>query len=510
MDKVDRWCNLLGTVLVKVSFVNPETGQLVERNEGGQVQLDIMHGGSYDLKHGASPYYITELLIGFGTKFSGFPGLAGGGGANPVGNKVGANIPDGSSYGPAGITQRQRVGKADQLGNVNRIYWSPKAHASIDEEGNEYNVDNPYGIIPAVPFFNMDPAHYYFLPINEPLIYANHAINMRITDLNHIAKFQSFGVPVLTGAERPTSVRQGRPVDDFNTLKGGAAQSRFGGLSNFTGTGAGGSFRTFDAGLGIHRDGNADANALGFSIGPDTAIAVGEKGDFKFAHPSADITGLIRSIESMADMVRINHGLRPKFQKTLPSSGFALLMEKIGVIDNNRRRKNLFKEREQQLFQVIKKLWNTHHDNIGDRKFSEEARLQVTYVEPKFPVDPKTELDTLQMENVLLDKGDTASIKKLYPHMSESDIKKLIRERNKDKEKQLLAETEMEIKRFEKLKEKLGEEAAYSMMNVKGSKSTPKSQENEEALPEDKVDNKLKHSEKSSIQPGKNGDKRKK
>ena len=144
-------------------------------------------------------------------------------------------------------------------------------------------------------------------------------------------------------------MRQGKPVDDFNQLKGGTAQSSFGGLGLNTGFGAGGAFRTFDYGMGIIKDGNADAAALGITIGPDTAIAVGEKGDFKFAHPSADITGLIKVIESITDMVRINHGLKSKYKDTLPSSGYSLMLEKMGVIEDNIRRGKLFKEREKQL-----------------------------------------------------------------------------------------------------------------------------------------------------------------
>lgn len=384
MDKVDRWCWLLGTVLVKVSFIDPKTGRLVEENKGGEVQLDVMHGGVYDIKHGASPYYITELLIGFGSKFGGFG--ASGSAVNP---QISSGVPSPSTLGPNDIQNApKKLTDPSGLGKLNRIYWSPVSHIATDEHNNEYAVDNPYGIVPAVPFFNSDPAHYYFLPINEPLIYANHAVNMRITDLNHIAKFQSFGVPVLKGVERPTSTRQGRPTDDFNQLKGGSAQSRFGGVSGF-GMGSG-QFRSFDTGFGMGRDGNADANALGFSLGPDTAVAVGEKGDFKFAHPSADIMGLVKTIHSITDMVRINHGLRPKYDQQVPASGFAVLLEKIGVLQNNIRRSRLFKEREQQLFQVVKKLWNTHHNKAGQKKFSEEARLDVTYRQPEFPVDPKT------------------------------------------------------------------------------------------------------------------------
>jgi len=502
MDKVDRWCNLLGTLLVKVSFVNPDTGFLVDETEGGQIQLDVLHGGSYDVRHGASPYYVTELLIGFGSKFNGFKGYNS---TSDFAQSGGTNLPNGSGYGSNDIAERQQVGSTGQLGNVNRIYWGPQSHKQVDEEGNEYSVDNPYGLIPAVPFFNMDPAHYYFLPINEPLIYANHALNMRITDLNHIAKFQSFGVPVLSGVERPSSTRQGRPVDDFNMLKGGSAQSRFGGISGQSGFGAGGHFRTFDAGIGIHRDGNADAAALGFTIGPDTAITVGEKGDFKFAHPSADITGLIRVIESIADTVRINHGLRPKFKDTLPASGFARLMEKIGVIDNNRRRRNLFRQREQQLFEVIKRLYNIHHNDSGQPRFNEKARLKVTYVEPKFPVDPKTEMDTIAMEGVIWNSGDTNAIKQLYPHLSDADIRKAYKKRRKDKEEQVEADASAEAARVNVLIEKLGEEKA---MLVLGAKSQNNSQEKEVKIGKAKIDNKIKHSQDSSKQPKKNGDQR--
>lgn len=432
MDKLDRWVRLLGTVLVKVSFIDPNTGQMVADTHGGDIQLDMLHGGVYDMKSGASPYYITELLIGFGSNFGGFNGYDGLSGTDKNGGGIAKTVPSPSDLGQASIENKQRVDNPGRLGAVNKIYWRPDAHSVTDENGSSYETKNPYGCVPAVPFFNQDPAHYYFLPIDEPLIYANHSTNMRLTDLNHIAKFQSFGVPVLSGVERPTSVRQGRPVDDFNILKGGSAASKFGGVGGTSGYAAGGAFRTFDAGLGLFRDGNADANALGFSLGPDTAVTVGEKGDFKFAHPSADITGLIKVIQSLGDFARINHGLRPKFIDSLPSSGFALLMEKIGVMEDNIRRGKLFKEREQQLFQVIKSLWNVHNSKSGNKKFNPKAQLVVTYKQPEFPVDPKTKMDALAMENLLLDQGDRRTFKKLYPYMSDADINETIEQRRHD------------------------------------------------------------------------------
>jgi hypothetical protein len=492
MDKVDRWTNLLGTVLVKVSFIDPNTGNLVKETEGGRVQLDMLHGGVYDMKHGASPYYITELLIGFGTKFGGFAGARG---SEMVGGGLARTIPNPSDLGQASIEVKQRIDNPGRLGSINNIYWSPTTHTIEDNNHLMYETRNPYGMIPAVPFFNQDPAHYYFLPINEPLIYANHAVNMRMTDLNHIAKFQSFGVPVVSGVERPTSVRQGRPVDDYNMLKGGTAQSRFGGIGGISGFGAGGAFRTFDAGMGIFRDGNADANALGVSIGPDTAIAVGEKGDFKFEHPNADITGLIRVIESITDHVRINHGLRPKYKDSLPSSGFAQMLEKMGVIEHNIRRSKLFKEREQQLFQIIKRLYNVHNSKSGSKRFSENARLEITYIPPKFPVEPKTQIETIMMEGKLLETGDREAYRKLYPHLSEAEINQLIKGKQKDKKEHELFQAQLLVEKV-----KLLEENDVDPMLLLGKGGKAKTEQAEPKIPGQKIDNKVKHSEESAKQ----------
>lgn len=496
MDRVDRWTRLLGTVLVKVSFIDPHTGFLVEKNEGGKVQLDILHGGTYDVRYGSSPYYISELLIGFGNKFGGFSGYGSASPSNVIGpHGVTFTTSDGSSYGNQSAEVRNVNKRTDynSLGTVNRIYWSVDNHRQIDTEGKMYEVQNPYGIIPAVPFFNADPAHYYFLPINEPLIYANHTVNMRLTDLNHIAKFQSFGVPVVTGVERPTSIRQGRPVDDFNMLKGGFGQSRFGGISGMGGFGAGGQYRTFDSGMSILRDGNADANALGFSIGPDTAITLGEKGDFKFAHPSADINGLTNAIHSIIDIVRMNHGLRPKFQEQLPASGFAIWLEKMGVIDENQRRQKLFREREQQLFKCIKTLWNTHYNKSGDRKFSDEAQLDVTYVDAKFPVEPKTNLEAILMEQKIVASGDKQAYKRLYPYLSDGEINKVFKDYRKDMEEQKLAEAEIRIEVANKLKE-----AGLPETQQKSGSSFAEKKDPE--IAEAKIDNRAKHSQESSKQ----------
>lgn len=500
MDRLDRWCHLLGTVLVKVNYINTYTGNMAEENdEDAKITLDLLHGGTYDVKYKGSPYHVNQLIIGFDSNFKGF------------GGGVSQTLSVSGGLGTSEVTHRQQVQSIQELNKVTEIFWSPDKHIVADKDKKRYEADNPYGMIPAVPFFNGDPAHYYFLPVNEPLLYMNHTLNMRMTDLNHIAKFQSFGVPVLSGVERGTNLRTGRPQDDFNTLKGGLAQSRFGGLGIGGAFGQGINFRNFDTNFGFFVDGNAEANALGFSLGPDTAISVGEKGDFKFASPNADITGLMKVIESMQDIVRVNHGLRPKFKQTLPSSGFAQLMEKIGVLEENLRRQKLFREREQQLFEVIKVVWNTHHDTGKDkRKFADEGYLDITYVEPDFPVDPMTKMQMIQAEQSIIESGDTQAIKKIFKHKSQDEIEEVIERYHQDRVAQTkrnleLMEMEREAQRETELDDadhqvQVDNKLVDSPMAVpqngpKGGKGT--------TSPQTK-------SMKSSIQPGKNGDSRKK
>lgn len=501
MDKVDKWCRLLGTVLIKVSFVN-ERGELVNETEGGRVQLDVLHGGVYDIKYADSPFHISELLIGFGQGFAGFNR-----GVGPMGKRrgltgIGADAVNSGSGSPSSAH-----------GQISEIYWSPDSHRvqqrnAGEEEGSVlHEGDNPYGMVPAVPFFNAEPAHYYFLPVNEPLIYANHAINMRITDLNHIAKFQSFGIPVLSGVERGTSIRRGRPADDFNFFRAGSAtRQHVGALSRF---GQGSQHRTFDNSFSFLGDGNADANAVGMSIGPDTAISVGEKGDFKFASPNADIEGLARTIQQIQDWVRINHGLQPKgnTENPMQESGFSKMVSKIGVLEENIRRQKLFMEREQQLFQVIKRLWNIHYQEKGSEQFSEDSELEITYVEPQFPVDPLTRINMLEGQRKIIESGDKRAIKELFKHMADEQIDEIINNYHKDRVAQV--ERELEIVEIQAKKmEELGLDYNAQNENEKGSSSAMVKAKGADKAASGQ-DNKAKHANDSSKQKNKNLDNRK-
>lgn len=492
-QQLDAMTKLLGTVLVKVEFVDPETGDLVNANRPGMVNFELNYGGSYDVKYSASPYYLSSIEFGkVDTPAAWVANSPSAVGAVPVDPNLSVAIKPGRSKSGG------RVDSSKQLNRINRIYWSKDSHKVEDEEGNYFEGPNPYGCIPAVPFFNQDPGNRYFLPVNEPLLYANHAVNMRLTDLNHIAKFQSFGQAVVKGIERPVNNRLGRPIDDMNA-RGGSRGGGFGFGGNMSPTGLDrNSFNPFD----FYGDGNAVANQNGFSLGPDTMISVGETGDFKFETPGADITGLTNTIYTMMDMVRINHGLQPKHNSKLPPSGAALMAAKLGVVEQNKRRQILFREREQQLFEVVKKLWNAHHDGEkGAQLFSEDAELEIHYVDPEFAMVPETRATIIKMNQDIINTGSFEAIKKLYPHLDEAAIKELVEKSHKERIEQAERDAEVEAAKINKLTD-LGVETEHE--------NAPKAtKEGESKAPKPKIANPAKHAEQSSIQPGRNGDGRK-
>lgn len=498
-QQLDAMTKLLGTVLVKVSFVDPDTGDLVNANKPGVVEFELVYGGSYDVRFSASPYYLSSIEFGNVETIPGWGNL-GVVGELPINPNLSVAMKTKNS-----IQNFKQVSSIKDLNqaSINKVYWNKKEHKVQDAEGNFYEGENPYGCIPAVPFFNSDPGNRYFLPVNEPLLYANHAVNMRLTDLNHIAKYQSFGQAVVKGIERPINNRLGRPIDDMNA-RGGSRGTGFGFGGNIGPTGLDrNSFNPFD----FYGDGNAQANMNGFSVGPDTLISVGETGDFKFENPGADITGLTGTIYTMMDMVRINHGLQPKHNSKLPPSGAALMAAKLGVVEQNKRRQILFREREQQLFEIIKKLWNAHHDGEkGSQLFSEDAELEIHYVEPEFAVDPQTKATTVKLQQELLNTGSYQAIQKINPHLDELAIKELIEKSHKERIAQAERDAEIEAAKILKAQElgvAISKDAEYQVSTSSGGGMEIN------AAPKPKIDNPAKHAEQSSIQPGRNGDGRK-
>ncbi len=491
MDQLDKFTRLLGTVLVKISFVDETTGYPLSDGKKGKPRLTIVWNGSYDVTCSSSPHFMTELLLGMDSNFSGMS-------ASPLTFNSTQGISAGYGTGDA-FTHYSHITAPPE--EEQEIFWSLEKFASINRTTKEiYETENPYGIIPAVAFWNKEPIDYFFLPVDEPLLYANHAINMRLSDLNHIAKFQSFGVPVMVGAKRSTNLRRGRPVDDYGELGAGSAGSTFLGFKRD---------RSRTSVLPGFRDGNANANAMGVTIGPDIAISTGEKGDFKFASPKADIKGLSETIMHMADWLRLTHGLKPKFKAAgaKGDSGFSLMMEKIGVIEDNIRRGKFMASLEKELFKKIVVMWNVHHPR---RKFSKDVELSIDYVEPNFPVDPATRFVLIGHQQQIIESGDQRAIKEIFKDKTDREVQEIVKQYHNDRIKQL--ERNLELRKIEmEFKQKYGLDFEIERANeFSGTKTTsrvsfsntpddaPKSEDNDAKIP---IDNRAVHSKKSSEQP---------
>jgi len=168
----------------------------------------------------------------------------------------------------------------------------------------------------------------------------------------------------------------------------------------------------------------------------------------------------------------------------------------------------LFNEREQQLFNVIKALWNSHNSKSGSKKFSDKAKLKITYRAPQFPTDPKTQMETIIMEQNILQTGDKVAYKKLYPHLADKEIDKLIKEVRKNRLEQAQEDARVEVAKAEILIAGGIMESNTSNISKSGTvNSTIKSDitlgELAAAAPDianPKVDNKAKHAEDSGKQ----------
>lgn len=79
--------------------------------------------------------------------------------------------------------------------------WTTSSYKVVNErnlaEGAEES--NPYGVIPLVPFRDYTPRDGgYFARVGEELVNAQDSLNVKLTELNYLLKFQSFSVPVIT------------------------------------------------------------------------------------------------------------------------------------------------------------------------------------------------------------------------------------------------------------------------------------------------------------------------
>ena len=146
----------------------------------------------------------------------------------------------------------------------------------------------------------------------------------------------------------------------------------------------------------------------------------------------------------------------------------------------------------------------THHTGSGEPRFSEDCELEVTYTMPKFPLDPKTSMEKESMEIKITETGDRQAYKNLYPHLSDQEINRRIKQRRKDDMEQSLHEADVQVAVAKKLQEagivQVQETDSVSTNNVKTSKQRSTSMPSKDGGSVPGMDNKLKDAQDKSKQ----------
>ena len=250
------------------------------------------------------------------------------------------------------------VDYVDNLGqNIQISYvWTEEAVAVIQATGaqqvNEYS-DNPYGILPFARFVHEMPTLEYLAPHGSELIDQQEALNIELAQLAYLVRMQSFSVPVLIGYEpnknEQIAVSPGDPV----------------------------------------------------VIGPSSNDM--NPGSFHFETPSPEIEGSLNKIRTTINMILYKYGLQnTQFSEQTggEASGIALRIKNERLLERRKKELPFYIAGEQDLFEIIKKVWNTHaHEATNEYAnvlFSDDTRLDIQIPEPETITDPVDDRENWQ------------------------------------------------------------------------------------------------------------------
>ena len=183
---------------------------------------------------------------------------------------------------------------------------------------------NPYGVLPFVPLFDSAPDDQFFLPGGDDLIEAQRAINVALANLWRAIEWQSHG----------QAWASGMPTGEF-------------------------------------------MDALKF--GPNTAVSLPENGKFGFAAPETPIDQILKAIEFLIKQTAVANDLAANVFELDPKaeSGAAKQAESQDRIEARADDIELWRIYEARLFDVLKRVANTHSPNI----VPEAATIRVDFAE---------------------------------------------------------------------------------------------------------------------------------
>lgn len=202
----------------------------------------------------------------------------------------------------------------------------------IASRGNPNGV-NPYGVLPFVPLFDFAPDDQFFLSGGDDLVEAQRAVNVALANLWRAIELQSHGQAWAAGLPAGDAVR----------------------------------------------------------AGPDRTIALPENGTFGFAAPGTPIEQVLKAIEFVIKQTAVANDLAANLFEIDPKaeSGTAKFAESIDLLEARQDDIELWRKYEAQLFEVIKRVVNTHVPGT----IPENATMRVDFGEVDEGADEKTRLD---------------------------------------------------------------------------------------------------------------------
>lgn len=119
------------------------------------------------------------------------------------------------------VFSRELIDTVSGVDTLQYVHWDTDAHFIFDKEGVYYapsptnpEMVNPYGIIPFAWMRDAIAVGSFFGEIDETLLNAQDTLNVLLTEINQLAKFQSFSQPVCSGLDpkTPIVVDPSRPI----------------------------------------------------------------------------------------------------------------------------------------------------------------------------------------------------------------------------------------------------------------------------------------------------------
>ena len=209
----------------------------------------------------------------------------------------------------------------------------------IANPGNPGNV-NPYRALPFIPLFDYAPDDQFFLAGGDDLIEAQQAINVALANLWRAIEWQSHGQAWISGVDKD---------DPFSGPDG---------------------------------------------FGPNSLVKLPKDGKFGFAAPNTPLAQVLASIEFLIKQTAVSNDLAANVFEIdrKAESAAAKIAENRDLLEARQDDIALWRRYEQQLFEVIKIVANTHLPGT----IAEGAELKVDFGEVSEDLNDKDKLEVYQ------------------------------------------------------------------------------------------------------------------